>query len=169
LAINLSDLRQAVIDYLNNKVTVVVSQLTPASGNVIGPGEKFTFSVTVTNASAANGGIALNNVRYVVSVGNANVATIRVPSDGTALDGAGHPINANADVGFFNYDPSGDDLSYLQIGESDSIRLSGTAGTNSAGGNTTITARILADPDIYELFPRNERSTAGIRTVSVVG
>jgi hypothetical protein len=168
MPINLPDLPQAVRAYLDTRVAVTVSALTP-TGQVINPGETFTFSVTATNASAANGGVALTNVRYQVSVGNANVARIRVPSTGTAIDGQGLPIAPNSEVGFFTFNPSGVDPSYLQIGEGDSISLTGRAGTSQAGGTTTITARIQADPDINALFPRNENSTAGTRNVSVVG
>lgn len=168
MAVNLPDLPQAVRAYLDTKVTVTVSALTPV-GQVINPGETFTFSVTATNASAPNGGIALTNVRYQVSVGNANVARIRVPSTGTAIDAQGQPIAPNSEVGFFTFNPSGPDPSYLQIGEADALTLTGRAGTNQAGGTTTITARIQGDPDINALFPRNENSAAGTRGVSVAG
>jgi hypothetical protein len=166
--INLPDLPQAVRAYLDTRVTVTVSALTP-TGQVINPGETFTFSVTATNASAPNGGIALTNVRYQVSVVNASVARIRVPSTGTAIDAQGQPIAPNSEVGFFTFNPSGEDPSYLQIGETDSLSLTGRAGPSPAGGSTSIRARIQADPDINALFPRNENSTQGSRNVSVVG
>jgi hypothetical protein len=169
MAVNLPDLPQAVRAYLDTKVTVTVSALTPSVGQFVNPGETFTFNVTATNASAPNGGIALTNVRYQISVGNANIVRIRVPNTGTAIDAQGQPIDPNSEVGFFTFNPSGDDPSYLQIGETDSLSLTGRAGPNSAGGTTTIVARIQGDPDINALFPRNENSTSGTRSVSVAG
>jgi hypothetical protein len=169
MSINLPDLPQAVRAYLNGKVTVTVSSLTPASGSSINPGETFSFSVNVSNASGANGGIALTNVRYQIRVANPNVIRIRVPSAGTSLDSSGQPIAANSEVGFLEFNPSSPDTSYLQIGETDSLSFTGRAGSNQQGGSTTISAKILANPDINALFPRNEDSTAVTRSVTVVG
>jgi hypothetical protein len=169
MTINLPDLPQAVRAYLDTKVAIQVSEFTPAAGDSINPGETFTFSVRVTNASAANGGVALTNVRYHVLVSNANV-TVRVPTGGSSLDGSGQPIEANDDVRFFNFNPAGNlGLSYLQLGETQSLMVTGTAGTNPAGGTSAITARIEADPDINALFPRNETTPTAFRNISVVG
>jgi len=151
--INLPDLPQAVVAYITSRVTVTVGAVVPTTGQVLNPGETFTFRVTAHNAPAPNG-IALTNVRYRVSVNPASGATIRVPSAGTAIDGHGQPIAPNSNVVFFNFNPSGEDPSYLQIGEADSLPpITGTAGPNP--GLITITARIEADPDINALFPRN--------------
>jgi hypothetical protein len=169
MSINLPDLPQAVRAYLNGKVTVTVSALTPASGASINPGETFTFKVRVDNAPAASGGILLTNVRYSIRVANSNVIKIRVPSTGTSLDGSGNPIAVGTEVGFFEFNPASPDISSLQIGETDELTFAGKAGAGQAGGSTTISAKILADPDINALFPRNEDSTTATRSVTVVG
>lgn len=167
MPINLPDLPQAVIAYITSRVTVTVGAVVPTTGQVLNPGETFTFRVTASNAPAP-GGIALTNVRYRVSVNPASGARIRVPGAGTAIDEHGQPIAPNSNVVFFNFNPSGEDPSYLQIGETDSLPpITGTAGPNP--GLITITARIEADPDINSLFPRNFPSSAGSRNVSVVG
>ncbi|MGY1670802.1 hypothetical protein [Geodermatophilus sp. SYSU D00710] len=150
-------------------MTVTVSTLTPASGASINPGETFTFKVRVANATAADGGIILTNVRYSIRVPNPNVIKIRVPSSGTSLDGSGNPISAGSEVGFFEFNPASPDISILQIGETDEFTFTGRAGSGPAGGSTTIVAKILADPDINALFPRNEDSSLATRTVTVVG
>jgi hypothetical protein len=170
MAINLPDLPQAVRAYLDGKVTVTVSAPTPSGGTHIGPGETFTFRVNVVNASAANGGILLTNVRYSIRVEHPNVLKIKVPTTGSSLDGSGAPIDSGDDpVGFLEFNPFSSDLSTLQIGETDGFTFTGIAGKNLAGGTTAITAKILADPDINALFPRNEDSTSGTRNVEVVG
>jgi hypothetical protein len=170
VAINLPDLPRAVRDYLDNKVIVTIDLKQDVS-QVLNPGEPCYILVSVKNASAANGGIALANVRYQVSVANPDVVKFFVPplSRGTTIDGQGHPIAADALVGFFTFDPTDADQSYLRIGEATSIRFNGRTGPNSAGGSTSITARIQADPDINALFPRNENSSAGITNVTIVG
>jgi len=169
MAINLPDLPQAVRTYLNSKVTVTVSPPTPSSGTSIGPEETFTFRVNVVNAPAANGGILLINVRYSIHVENPNVLKIRVPTSGSSLDGSGAPIAPGTEVGFLEFDPFSPLLSTLQIGETDGFTFTGIAGKGQAGGSTAITAKVLADPDINALFPRNEDSTSGTRSVAVVG
>jgi hypothetical protein len=173
MTINLPDLPQAVRLYLDTKVSVSVGTIFPAGGTNVTPGETFFFRVTVTNATAVNGGIALSNVRYQIRVLNPSVATLQVPpsSVGSAIGGGGSALNPGDFVGFFELNPSSTDLSYLEIGESppDGITFHGKAGSGSAGGTTTITARILANPDINALFPQNENSGTATRDLPVVG
>jgi hypothetical protein len=170
LAINLSDLRQAVLDYLENKVTILIGPFNPLHGHVINPKEVFTFNVGVRNASAADGGIALTNVRYQVSVSNGNVATIRVPGNGTSIDRVGQPIAAGSEVGFFIFTPGSatpEDtaLSQLGVGEFNSLFLTGRGGSNSAGGSATITVRIKADLELFQ----NQLSSEVKSDVTVIG
>jgi hypothetical protein len=165
VSINLPDLPAAVEAYVRKEVTISVSHATPLKGDVVNANEEFKFSVTAKNTPAPNG-IALANVRYVVSVDPASGAKVRVPSGGTAIDGQGHPINPNSDVTFFNFDPSGDgDSSYLDVGQAHSLAVTGTAGPNP--GIIPISARIQADPDINALFPRNYESAPGNKGIPV--
>jgi hypothetical protein len=171
VAINLPDLPQAVRAYLDTKVNVTV-ELRPDNGPIVNQGEGCHILVNVRNASAGDGGIALTNVRYQVSVKDPTLAKFFVPgqSAGTAIDEHGQPLAAGALVGFFNWNPSDPDQSYLRIGEDTSpgIRFNGKVGAGAAGFTVLISARILADPDLNALFPRNENSTWGTTAVDVV-
>ena len=174
MPINLNEIPAAVKAYLDSKVTVNISLLTPTAGGSINPNEDFSFSVTVTNANAAAGGIALRNVKYRLSVDNAAVGKLKVPSVGSSTDLTGTPLAAGPEVAGFIYTPPafvifGDTASYLSVGDVDTQNFFGKAGGAAAGGNTTIRARILADVDLDQLFPKGEDTTAALRTLSVVG
>ena len=52
MTITISDIPNAVADYLNTQVTSTVSTVTPDVSSSLQPGEDGTFSVTVVNASA---------------------------------------------------------------------------------------------------------------------
>jgi hypothetical protein len=174
MPINLNEIPAAVKAYLDTKVTVTVSSLIPAAGGSINPNEDFSFNVTVTNANAAAGGIALRNVKYRLSVDSAAVGKLRVPSIGSSTDLAGAPLVAGAEVAAFIYTPPafvifGDTAAYLSVGDVDTQSFSGKAGSGAAGGTTTIRARILADVDLDQLFPKGEDTAIAMRTLSVVG
>jgi len=126
-------------------------------------------ALSVKNASATQGGIALTNVRYQIKIANPNVLKVFVlpHTAGNTIDGNGHPLTPDNLVGFMEYDPNNEDQSYLHIGDAFSIRFNGRSGMH--GGSTTRTAKIVADPDINELFPRNEDSAAGKTDVTISG
>jgi len=149
-----------VILYIETKIAVSVSDLTP-----VPEGFAFTFVVTATNASVAEGGIALRNVRYQVRVLLGGGVRVVVPSAGASIDGHGHPIAANSQVEFFSFDPSDANLSFLQPGGSHGITVTGVRPPGEGGFN--IAASILADPDIDNLFPRNFRSSIGERSFQI--
>jgi hypothetical protein len=167
VSINLPDLRQAVLAYLASKVTVTVEDPVPTDGTKINPKESFNFKVRARNAPAPDG-IQLTNVRYQVSVpdksDHTGGATVRVPPFGTALDGEGHRIDVGKFVPFFEWNPTGPDHSTLEVGEEDAPALTGKVGPRA--GTFKIKARILADPDLGWLFPRNFRSTEGTNSVN---
>ena len=173
MAINLRDIPEAVQNYMNTKVTVSVSNFTPAAGDAIGPNELFTFKVKATNANAAGGGIMLKNVRYRIQSTNAAVAKIKVPADGTSTNLAGVALAVGTEVEAFIYSPSAvviiDPPYTLSVGDTDTISLTGRAGAAPAGGTTNIQARILADVDLDLLFPKNEDTPMVFNTVTVVG
>lgn len=176
MAINLKDVPDAVKAYLNTKVTVTVSAFTPQAGNSIQPNETFTFSVTVANASAANGGINLKNVRYRIEALRPKVAKFPLqnqpggtatPLDGTTLPAVGFELPP---AGAMLITPlANSDNSKLEPGETDSIVVLGIAGSAPGGGDTSIQARILADVDLDRLFPQNEDSPVTARTIHVEG
>jgi len=174
MAINLNEIPAAVRAYLDTKITVSVSPLTSAAGPTINPSENFSFSVTVTNANAALGGIALKNVRYILTVDNSAVGKLKVPAIGSSTDLTGAVLAAGAEVAAFIYSPPtfvfiGDSAATLGVGDADTQSFSGKAGAAVAGGTTTIRARILADVDLDQLFPKGEDTSVALRTLSVVG
>lgn len=169
MAINLKDIPDAVKSYLNNKVTVTISGVTPGNGNAVNPNESFTFRVAVANTNSANGGVALNNVLYHLSVDNPAVLKLKVPpaANGSAKDQQGNILAAGALVGEMIFNPSSAAFD-LPAGDNDSLTISGIAANIAAGGNTTIHARILAHIDMNLLFPKGGTSTAA-RAIAVIG
>jgi len=166
MSINLKDIPDAVQAYLNTKVTVTITTL--GVGTSINPGEGFGVSVRATNADAANGGVALKNVKYRIAMADASVAKLTVPTGGTATDLAGTPLTAGTKVGAMIFAPSGAAAS-LGVGDSDSVSFDGTAGNSSVGGTTTIQARIIADVDQDKLFPKGEDTPQVSKTLVVEG
>jgi len=187
MTIVLRDLRTAVQNYLDTKVTVSISALTPAGGTTIQPNETFTFSVTGTNTAAPDA-IRLVNVRYHVKVVNPTVAKLVVPASNPDASGIKYKsgsgglftvdLSPNAEVsemylfppvdsGFpFPSDKAGD----LDPGDSDTITgLKGKAAPALGGGITQITCRILADPDLDFLFPQNEDNPSATKALTVIG
>lgn len=169
MPIELRELRTAVQVYLNTKVQVSVSPLVAAVPNTINPGEGFTFSVTARNAAFADGGIALNNVRYHLHVANSTIGKLIVPpaTIGTAKSALGDTNNLTpgAQVTEMFFFPL-DERNRLGQGETDTI--SGLKGKAGILGTTNISLDILADPDINFLFPRNENSVTASRELKVV-
>lgn len=168
MAINLKDIPAAVKAYLDTKVTVTVSTPVPSSGTTIGPNETFTFSVVAANADAANGGVVLKNMKYRLAVDNPAVAKIKVPTGGTATDLAGNSLVAGAEVGAFIFAPTSFGFD-LPVGDTDRLSFTGKAGSNQSGGTTTIQARVLADIDLDQLFPKGEDTPSSVKTLIVTG
>ena len=175
MAIALADLRSAVQTYLNTKVTCTVPSLVPDVPNALSPGEGFTYSIQAKNAPAPDG-IVLTNVRYHVRVVNPNVGKLIVPNPlifGTArasADATAPALVAGTQVGAMFLFPgilgNGPDLKRLTVGETDTV--SGLKGKALALGTLELRVNIIADPDEEFLFPRNEDSTEGSRSISVV-
>ena len=174
MAIELKDIRTAVRVYLNTKVAVSISPLVADVPGVISPNEGFTFSVTAINAASTEGGIALRNIRYHLSVANSSVAKLVVPPTTVAITRAipAVPVAGTTDITLtpgtqvkemFLF-PLADRT--LTTGDTDTI--SGLKGRAGALGNTEINFDILADPDLEFLFPKNENSFTTSRPLSVV-
>jgi hypothetical protein len=169
MAINLKDITDAVKSYLDNKVAVRVSGISPQSGTVLGPNESFTFRVDVTNADAANGGVALNKLRCRLSV-DPTVAKLKVPPTaiGSTTDGNGNPLVAGALVGTMVIDPSNPAFD-LKAGESAGLTIAGVAASDPNGGSATINARVFADVNQDLLFPKQESTPPFPRPIQVIG
>ncbi len=177
MPINLLDIRSAVQDYLNTKVTVTISPFRAEVPNAISPGEKFTFDITAANATAANGGLKLVNVRYhlkVVSPSKAKliVSTQPVLSGWKTRSGpleSDPELTAHAEVSemyLFPYDvQNAPDLKTLMVGETDTIiNLEGKA---LSLGATDLQFDVFADVDLDYLIPKNKNSALTSRNLAV--
>jgi hypothetical protein len=71
MSITLTDVPAAVADYINQNVTVEVSDVTHGTSSVLQPDEEATFTVTLTNATE---GVRLINIVYDVSIHPASAA-----------------------------------------------------------------------------------------------
>jgi hypothetical protein len=161
MGFDLSSLPRAVIEYLQRSVTIGISDIDDST-------YPFTFQVSVSNASEANGGIALTNVRYQVGVpalAGTLKAVVLVPDGGESLDAHGQSIQPGTEAEFFTFNPADADLSYLHPGGSHDITF---AGRRQQGvGAIDLEASILADPDINALFPRNFKSSVTTRSYTL--
>ncbi|HEY9657185.1 MAG TPA: hypothetical protein V6C65_01885 [Allocoleopsis sp.] len=183
----LRDLRTAVQNYLDTQVAITISAFTPATGTSIQPGEQFTFSVTGTNASGVDA-IRLINVRYVVRVIDPAVAKLVVPATnpdamGIRYKGPGLIFGTLVDLApnarvseMYIYPPASmnspfyiDRAGDLNIGDSDTLTLTGEAGSAVNGGNTQIMCQILADPDLDFIFPKNENTPSTSKSLVIIG
>ncbi|HVF87433.1 MAG TPA: hypothetical protein VM866_07575, partial [Pyrinomonadaceae bacterium] len=171
MPINLIDIRSAVQDYLDTKVAVTISAFRADVPNAIGPGEHFKFDITVANATAANGGLKLINVRYHLKVVSPSKAKLIVNNKG-AIGGwvsrsgpleTDPELTLHAEVSemyLFPYDllsNSGADTKTLGVGETDT--LTNIEGKALSLGATDIQCDIIADVDVNYLIPMNENST----------
>ena len=170
MAINLQDIPNAVKAYLNTKVTVTIVGIVAAteSGTVINPNERINFKIRTKNADAANGGVALKNVKYRLSVDNPAVAKIEVPPTavGKTTDVAGVVLTPGTLVGAMIFDPK-ESIFELPVGDTQDITFAGQTG-GATGGTTTIRARVIADVDLDALFPTNEDTAPAAKTFSVI-
>lgn len=174
MAINLQELRSALVAYVDSKVTVTISALVPSSGASIGPNEEFTFSISARNADAASGGIALKDVVWRAWVQNDAVAKLIVPPvPMVARSGptASSPVlTAGSQVREMYLFPGSDFAgNYLSVGDTDSISLRGKAGSSGSGGSTNVQFKIYADPDMDWLFPKDQDSSTTTRALNVIG
>ena len=165
MPIILSDIRAAVQAYLNSKVAVSVSAVTPDVPSTLNPGEEATFGVTITNAGFPDG-IRLTNVRY--RLWTSGTLKLKVPPAALAVARASNSSAAPAlapgtfvsEMYLFPTD------STLDVGDSDAMSgLKIKAGTL---GGYSINCRIIADADTNFLFPKDEDSATASRAVSVV-
>ncbi|MDQ3252417.1 MAG: hypothetical protein M3R15_00685 [Acidobacteriota bacterium] len=177
MPINLIDIRNAVQDYLDTKVTVTVSAFRAEVPNAIGPGEKFTFDITAVNADDANGGLKLINVRYHIKVVSPSKAKLIVNNRG-AIGGwvsRSGPLETDPELAlqsevsemylFPYYLLGATDTKTLTVGETDT--LTNIEGKALSLGATDIQCDIIADVDINFLIPMNQNSTTASRSLAV--
>jgi hypothetical protein len=181
MTINLQEIRTAVINYVDMKVTVSISALTPASGSgtTINPNEEFSFTLTAKNADAASGGIPLKNIIWYVWVENDVVGKLIVPA-GLMVARNGPSINYTKltagslvkEMYLFPtslFLPPADPANYLGVGDTDAVNLKGKAGATPAGGDSKIQFKIYADVDMDWLFPQIQDTSTVTKILNVVG
>ena len=167
MTIQLTDIRNAVISYLDTSVTTSVSPLVPDVPNALSPNERFTYSVTATNAAAPTG-IRLIDVRYHLSVSPSTVALLEVPgsplytarAENNSTAGTLGPGTLVAEMYLFPVDNT------LDVGDSDTFP--GLRGRAMALGNATISFDIHAYVDQNYVFPMTSTDPDSTRQVSVV-
>jgi len=155
--------------YLNKKVTVAITDRSPADGNSVNPGESFDVHIATTNADATSGGVALKNLKYRLSVDNGSVAKLVVP-DGmffhtTDLDG--NDVTKGSERTSMIVQNTL--FTKLPIGENSTLVVAGKATDAASGGSTSVRARVLADVDLDELFPPGEDTPVATKSLTVVG
>jgi hypothetical protein len=163
MAIVLKDLVDAVGNYIANRVQVSITAPDPSTGDEINKNEEFTFAVKVTNPAAVDS-IRLKNIRYAVDSQNPASVDLIVPTDPGLVarsgDHATDPIlQPGTRVKFMYIFPSDERNVLEEGGETEAITLRGRAISSPA--NTTIRFRVLADPDLDFLFPK-DRSTKAV-------
>lgn len=174
MAINLQEIRTAVINYVDTKVGVTISTLTPAAGVSIGPNETFSFTLTAKNADIVNGGIALKNIIWRVWVQNETVGKLIVPAAPMVARSGNSTTSPVLAAGtqvkeMYLFPSNGSADNYLSVADTDVIALQGKAGAAPAGGNTNIEFKIYADVDMDWLFPPKQDSETKSRVLNVVG
>lgn len=170
MAINLADITDAVQTYLNKKLTVAITDVTPAADDEtnINPGEDFLVHLTATNADAASGGVAIRNLKYRLTVDDGSVAKLVVPGKlvnrTTSLDGKIVFGEGEEHTGMILERVA---FTKLAAGEDTTFTVTGKAGNAAKGGKTSINVRALADVDLDELFPQGEDTPETTASVKV--
>ena len=168
MALTLSDIPAAVADYIQQNVTVTVTQVKHGISSVLQPNEKGKFDVVVTN----NGGVRLTDIVYELSISPDSVAKLISPSG--MLMGARKGLDPASDV-IANGDETAkmflfplDALSFSSVDAGQSVtnpELQVT--TKRSLGVATITCTIHASVDQASLFPADQESTAATRKLTV--
>jgi hypothetical protein len=173
MAINLQEIRTAVISYVDTKVTVSVSTIAPVTGASIGPNEEFSFTLTAKNADSASGGIALKDIIWRVWVQNDVVGKLIVPAAPmvarSGLSSSSAALTPGTQVREMYLFPPTASGNYLHVGDTDTLSLKGKAGAAPAGGITNIQFKIYADVDMDWLFPKDQDSSTYTRELKVFG
>jgi hypothetical protein len=161
MAINLQEIRSAVISYVDTKVTVSLSEAAPVggAGDIIGPKEDFNFSIAATNADAAAGGIPLKNLIWHVWIEDDKVAKLYVPFWPTSAVRSGLKSDSpSLKVGALVGEMYIHNLPWpgLGVGQTYTAILKGKAGGEPSGGTSGVGLKIYADIDVDWLFPKGQ-------------
>jgi hypothetical protein len=170
MAIHLSDIRNAAVDYFSSLVvpSITVNPIPVGVATEVNPGEQFNITLTVKNSvDDPDQGIQLNNVRYHVNIDDVTKATLIVPSSSVAVareksSSSSRLLKEGDEVAeMFLFPP--DDI--LEAGATGSVSIRGHALT---AGTRHVNFDLHADVDLGYLFPVNQQSPDTSHSVSIV-
>jgi hypothetical protein len=168
MTLSLSDIPAAVADYIQNNVTVTVTEVKHGISTVLQPNEKGKFDVTVTN----NGAVRLTSIIYELSISPGDVAQFLSPSG--MLMGAREGLDPSSAV-----IPNGQETTRMFLFPLDVLNFSsvdpGETVTNPELqvttkhdlGDATIKCTIHATVDQDSLFPADQESSVAKRKLTV--
>jgi hypothetical protein len=161
VAIDLADLRSAVIAYVSTQVAAGTTPPTADVGGTINPGEEFSFT-----AHAKNVGIRVINITYHITIDSPSVAQLKVPASPPARASRfpSEPLLAPGSFvsGMFLF-PTDNSLEPF-----DSDTIPGLKGKGISIGLANLRCHIHGDVDLDFIFPKDNRCQDGIRQVQVV-
>jgi hypothetical protein len=168
MTIQLHDLRQAVLDYLNTVLVTTVQQVQPApnSPGSINPNEIGTFSVKVDNTGDETTGVPLVNLRHHFTFDSDVGAKFIVSSFGIARTGTStsdRKLEPTTRVSEYVLFPDTDTLDFHHHVLIDDLQVVAPNHT----GDVIITCHTHAEPDPEFLSPSSERNKNGTRTFTV--
>ena len=168
MTIQLHDLRQAVLDYLDTVLVTTVQQVQPApnSPGSINPNEIGTFRVKIDNTGTDTNGVPLINLRHHFKFATDVGAQFIVPSSGIARTGTStsdSKLDPTARVKEYVLFPDNDTLDFDHHVLIDDLQVVAPNHT----GDVVITCHTHAEPDPAFLFPSSERNKDGTRTFTV--
>jgi hypothetical protein len=170
MPIELIDIPSAVADYLDNQVTTTISEV--SSGGTIEKDEVGTFSVTVRNADATQGGVRLVNVRYHLTISPPSVAKFVANTSALAPQRASTNPN-DPTLGFGDLTdvlvifPVAGFTTQAEIDAGEEAVFEALKLQALKVGTATIKCHVHADIDQSSLFPTGENSPNGSRGFSV--
>jgi len=168
MPIQLHDLHQAVLDYLNTVLVTTVQPVQPApnSPGSINPNEIGTFSVKVDNTGNDTNGVPLISLRHHFKFASDVGAQFIVPDFGIARTGTSTSdgkLNALARVKEYVLFPDTDTLDFNHHALIENLQV---VAPNHVG-DVIIPCHTHAEPDPDFLFPSSERNKDGKRTFTV--
>ena len=165
MAINLRDIREAVLDYFSSQVDASIN-VVALNGQEINPDEQFAIILTAKNSAANSAkGIQIINVCYHVSVDDEDKARLIAPPTSVAIT----RVNASASSTRVNPGEERQELFLfhdvtLQAGDTDTLSIWGHA---LVGGETKLKFHVHGDVDLDYLFPPDQQSATSSQPVSI--
>lgn len=169
MAISLSDIHNAYVDYFSSLVVTSIT-VTP-KGSEINPNENFSLTLTAKNSPDDPAqGLSITNVRFHVKLQHPNKAQLVVPTSDVGVaysdPGTRAPLTPNQPVTEMYLIPHNDiGLSLLGPGAKKSVTIEGAT---MEAGSAKVTFDVLADLDVGILFPTNQSSESTEQSFDIV-